>query len=197
MLVFAENPGRFIGGFNREFLSGFLKVLSSRHGSKRVFANAVYQEYISDKNHLHMNATRWDCLGSFVRFLGKEKICEVEETEKGWYIRWIDNSPGSLERKRLLEKKEKADLKTEEMQQKQLEMLVERAQQAAATATTIKVEETELQPQAAPISLSIQPIVLGGAIVPKKRLSLSALARQKETKAQPTAEGPVTKRVRL
>jgi DNA/RNA-binding protein KIN17 len=132
-----------------------------------------------------------------VRFLGKEKICEVEETEKGWYIRWIDNSPGSLERKRLLEKKEKADLKTEEMQQKQLEMLVERAQQAAATATTIKVEETELQPQAAPISLSIQPIVLGGAIVPKKRLSLSALARQKETKAQPTAEGPVTKRVRL
>jgi DNA/RNA-binding protein KIN17 len=36
-----------------------MKVLSRRFGTRRVKANTVYQEYISFKEHLHMNATRW------------------------------------------------------------------------------------------------------------------------------------------
>lgn len=55
-------------------------------GTKRVHANQVYQEYIADKLHLHMNATRWLTLTSFVKWLGREGHCTVDETEKGWFI---------------------------------------------------------------------------------------------------------------
>lgn len=56
----------------------------------------MYQEYIADKSHLHMNATRWVTLSEFVKHLGRSGIARVDETEKGWFIAWIDNSPQAL-----------------------------------------------------------------------------------------------------
>jgi DNA/RNA-binding protein KIN17 len=67
-----------------------------RFGTKRVLANRVYQEYISDKSHLHMNSTRWVTLTEFVKHLGRTGVARVDETEKGWFIAWIDNSPQAL-----------------------------------------------------------------------------------------------------
>jgi hypothetical protein len=46
MRVFADNPGRALGEFSGLFLKGFLDTLSHRHGTKRVLANTVYQEYV-------------------------------------------------------------------------------------------------------------------------------------------------------
>jgi len=71
-------------------------LVVTRFGTKRVFANRVYQEYIGDKGHLHMNATRWVTLTEFVKHLGRSGIAKVDETEKGWFIAWIDNSPKAL-----------------------------------------------------------------------------------------------------
>ena len=34
-----------------------------------------------------MNATHWDSLSAFVKHLGREGICEVDETPKGWFIK--------------------------------------------------------------------------------------------------------------
>ena len=59
-------------------------------------ANQVYQEYIADKSHLHMNSTRWVTLTEFVKHLGRSGIAKVDETEKGWFIAWIDSSPKAL-----------------------------------------------------------------------------------------------------
>lgn len=73
-----------------------LSPLLARFGTKRVLANRVYQEYIQDKNHLHMNATRWVTLTEFVKHLGRTSVARVDETEKGWFIAWIDNSPKAL-----------------------------------------------------------------------------------------------------
>jgi hypothetical protein len=56
----------------------------------------VYQEYIADKGHLHMNATRWVTLTEFAKHLGRTGVARVDETEKGWFIAWIDNSPQAL-----------------------------------------------------------------------------------------------------
>ena len=56
----------------REFEETFLEVLHRRFGTKRVHANIVYQEYISDRDHLHMNATQWETLTDLVKWLGKE-----------------------------------------------------------------------------------------------------------------------------
>ena len=61
-----------------------------------MLANRVYQEYISDKSHLHMNATRWVTLTEFIKHLGRTGVARVDETEKGWFIAWIDNSPKAL-----------------------------------------------------------------------------------------------------
>lgn len=61
-----------------------------------MLANRVYQEFIGDKQHLHMNATRWVTLTEFVKHLGRSGIARVDETEKGWFIAWIDSSPQAL-----------------------------------------------------------------------------------------------------
>jgi hypothetical protein len=65
-------------------------------GTKRVFANQVYQEYIQDKHHLHMNSTRWVTLTEFVKHLGRTGVARVDENEKGSFLAWIDNSPKAL-----------------------------------------------------------------------------------------------------
>ena len=70
--------------------------LYRRFGTKRVKANNVYQEYIQDKHHLHMNSTRWVTLTEFVKHLGRTGVARVDETEKGWFLAWIDNSPKAL-----------------------------------------------------------------------------------------------------
>ena len=43
-----------------------------------------------------MNATRWVTLTEFVKHLGRTGVAHVDETEKGWFIAWIDNSPKAL-----------------------------------------------------------------------------------------------------
>ncbi|GJD06475.1 DNA/RNA-binding protein KIN17 [Galdieria sulphuraria] len=87
MLLFADAPGRFVGQYSTEFRNAFLDVLKHRFGTKRVHANVVYQEYIKDRDHVHMNSTRWSTLTGFVAYLGREGFCEVEETEQGLFIR--------------------------------------------------------------------------------------------------------------
>jgi len=69
-----------------------------RFGTKRVKANTVYQEFIQDKHHQHMNSTRWVTLTEFVKHLGRTGVARVDETEKGWFLAWIDNSPRALEK---------------------------------------------------------------------------------------------------
>ena len=74
----------------REFEEGYLELLRRQFGTKRVNANNVYQEYIAFKEHLHMNATQWETLTDFVKHLGREGKCTVDETEKGWFVTYID-----------------------------------------------------------------------------------------------------------
>lgn len=54
----------------------------------------VYNEFIADRNHVHMNSTIWLTLTDFVKYLGREGKCKVEETEKGWFITLIRVSGG-------------------------------------------------------------------------------------------------------
>ena len=96
MLVVGESAGKHIADFSMQFQHDFVQLLSRRFGTKRVKANNVYQEFIQDRNHLHMNATRWVTLTEFVKHLGRTGVARVDETEKGWFIAWIDNSPKAL-----------------------------------------------------------------------------------------------------
>lgn len=121
MRIFAENPNKMLNEFSRDFEKGYLKVLSHRHGSSKVSANKIYQEYIADKEHVHMNATAWSSLSGFCQYLGREGKCLVEETEKGLFIQYIDQDPKALERKANMEARQIGELNEEERQKRMIE----------------------------------------------------------------------------
>ncbi len=74
-------------------LSGYMSLLRRQYSSKRVLANDVYVEYISNRHHMHMNATCWETLTQFVHHLAKRRLIKAEDSEKGWYITYIDRDP--------------------------------------------------------------------------------------------------------
>ena len=65
-------------------------------------------EYIRDKNHVRMNATKWVTLSGFCKYLGSSGQCKIDETEKGnsfISFTWIDRNPETLACQKDLEKK--------------------------------------------------------------------------------------------
>lgn len=129
MLLVGEDPRKHIQDFSNQFQRDFLSLLKTGHGEKKVHINHFYQEYISNKEHVHMNATRWPSLTEFAKYLGREGICRVEDTEKGLHISWIDNSPEALRRQDAIRKKERQDKGDEEREQRLIQEQVERAHQ--------------------------------------------------------------------
>lgn len=127
MLLVGEDPKKYIRQYSDEFKRDFLKLLQTSHGEKQVHINHFYQEYIANKEHIHMNATQWSSLTEFAKYLGREGLCRVEEGEKGIFIAWIDNSPEALRRQEALRRKERQDRGDEEMEQRMIEEQVRRA----------------------------------------------------------------------
>jgi DNA/RNA-binding protein KIN17 len=96
--------------FTREFRNDFLELLRRRFGShlkyygnnnfiivwvfsgstvshfvsgtKRVHNNIVYNEYISHREHIHMNATQWETLTDFTKWLGREG---KKSADRSWW----------------------------------------------------------------------------------------------------------------
>jgi len=126
LLLFADNSSKFMDGFSSEFNTCYVNTLKRRFGTKRVHANIVYQEYINDKDHIHMNSTRWLTLTDYVKWLGRKGICIVDETEKGWFVTYIDRDPETLRRQEEIERKKKLDLDDRERQQIFLDKQMER-----------------------------------------------------------------------
>jgi DNA/RNA-binding protein KIN17 len=135
MLLIGEDPRKAINDFSREFERDFLQLLRTGHGEKKINLNQFYQEYIANKQHVHMNATKWTSLTEFARYLGRAGICRVEEDEKngerggasGLMIGWIDNSPDALRRQEALKKKERQDKGDEEREQRMIAAQIRRA----------------------------------------------------------------------
>jgi DNA/RNA-binding protein KIN17 len=129
MRVFADNPYSVLDEFSQEFERGFLETLSSLHGTKRVKANTVYQEYIADKHHIHMNATKWTTLTGLCMHLGKESKAIVDETEKGWFIQYVDRDPKVLARQAQSEQRQKFELDEEERRKREIAVQVQAAEE--------------------------------------------------------------------
>ncbi|NWT21815.1 KIN17 protein, partial [Cardinalis cardinalis] len=126
LLLAAENPQQFMDYFSEEFRRDFLELLRRRFGTRRVHNNVVYNEYISHREHIHMNATQWETLTDFTKWLGREGLCRVDETPKGWYIQYIDRDPETIRRQQEQERKKKQDLDDEEKMAKLIEQQVRR-----------------------------------------------------------------------
>ncbi|XP_039225451.1 DNA/RNA-binding protein KIN17 [Crotalus tigris] len=126
LLLASENPQQFMDYFSEEFRNDFLELLRRRFGTKRVHNNIVYNEYISHREHIHMNATQWETLTDFTKWLGREGLCKVDETPKGWYIQYIDRDPETIRRQLEQEKKKKQDMDDEEKTARFIEQQVRR-----------------------------------------------------------------------
>lgn len=98
MALFRENPESFLNRYSDKFEKSFLSIFSQRYPNRQVDANMVYQDYIADKEHIHMNATRWQSLSAFVLYLKEKGIVELEETERGFLIKYIDPKQTALNR---------------------------------------------------------------------------------------------------
>ena len=87
------------------FPQGYTDILRRQFGTKRVRANVIYQEYIKEKDHIHMNSTRWMSLTGFVQYLGRIGIAKIDQNEKGCALgsglelmtsvrKWAGSRPG-------------------------------------------------------------------------------------------------------
>ncbi|KAI0123076.1 domain of Kin17 curved DNA-binding protein-domain-containing protein [Xylariales sp. AK1849] len=144
MMLIGEDPKRFINDYSRQFQRDFIQLLRTGHGEKSVHINHFYNEYIHNKEHIHMNATKWPSLTEFAKYLGREGICRVEENEKGIHIAWIDDSPEALRRKEVVRKKEMQDKGDEEREQRMIREQIKRAQnEAGARGDDLDAQEAE------------------------------------------------------
>lgn len=130
MLVVGEDPKKAINEYSRQFHDDFMRQLRTSHGTKSVHINHFYQEYIANKMHTHMNATKWPSLTEYAKYLGREGLCRVEETDKGLHIAWIDTSPEALKRAEAVRRKEMQDKGDEERELRLIREQQKRAEKA-------------------------------------------------------------------
>jgi DNA/RNA-binding protein KIN17 len=195
MLIVGENPHRHVSNFSRQFMGDFLQLLRTTHGEKRVHANHFYaSQYIANKTHVHMNATRWKTLTEFITFLGHSGICRVEQTEKGWFISWIDTSPEAMKKRDANLKRERMEKGEADREDRLIQEQVERARQEAiekqldalgpdvsdqdksTEPDSQKMDVDEEQPAA---SVSIAPITIQKPAILQKPASPPTLALKK------------------
>ncbi|WRT69862.1 uncharacterized protein IL334_006853 [Kwoniella shivajii] len=127
ILLLGPKAGAAINDFSQQFQSEFLLLLRTRHQTNRVRANAVYNEYIQDKHHVHMNSTKWVTLSGFIQTIGKQGIVHVDEDEKGIWITWVDNRPETLARQAASQRKDRSQMDGEERERKMLQDQIARA----------------------------------------------------------------------
>lgn len=150
-LIVAENPERFVGEFSQQFMDGFMYLVRTRFRSKRVLANTVFQEYIKERDHIHMNGTRWVTLTDFCNWLDQQGIVKAEESERGVMITYIDNDPDKLRRQNLEAKS--LEREREAIERNKLESL----KQMEATKKLIK-DNIEIEKVPEPVPILIMPI---------------------------------------
>lgn len=132
MQLVGEDPKKYINSFSNDFQRDFLQLLRVAHGEKFIGANRFYNEYIRDKEHVHMNATKWNSLSEFVKFLGREGIVNVREDEKdGLMIAWRDTSVEAVRRREEIRAQEQAEARYGSGEDKMLKRMEKRAREEA------------------------------------------------------------------
>ncbi|WPH00787.1 zinc finger protein RTS2 [Acrodontium crateriforme] len=180
MLLVGEDPKKYIENYSQQFKRDFLQLLKTAHGEKKINMNNFYQEYIKDKEHVHMNATKWPSLTEFAKYLGREGICRVEEGDKGLEISFIDDSPEAIRRREDVKRKEMQAKGDEDLEAKMLARQIKKAKEEAA----LNAKATEQpKPTENMDHIKVEPI--------KVSLSLGTKAAQKQAPAAKAADDAV------
>ncbi|EFJ35263.1 hypothetical protein SELMODRAFT_79872 [Selaginella moellendorffii] len=131
MQIFGMSPGKFVGQFSHDFESAFMEHMKRNHRSSRVAANVVYNAYIQDRTHVHMNSSRWATLTDFVKYLGRTGKCKVEDTPKGWFLTYIDREPETLLREGQKQKRIAAEAAGEDRHEREIVSMIKKAKKSS------------------------------------------------------------------
>ncbi|XP_070784747.1 DNA/RNA-binding protein KIN17 [Enoplosus armatus] len=190
LLLASEDPNKFMDYFSDEFKSDFLELLSRRFGTKRVHNNIVYNEYISDREHVHMNSTQWETLTDFTKWLGREGFCKVDETPKGWYVQYIDRDPETIRRQEEQARKKKQDLDDEERSARFIEEQVRRGRGGKETEETPVYTELKRESEEEKVAFNMGASTsVAGPSRLSSALGASALKAAASTKRKDTSSG--------
>lgn len=141
MQIVGEDPRKYIANFSNDFQRDFISLLRTAHGEKFISANRFYNEYIRDKEHVHMNATKWSSLTEFTKYLGREGICHVKEDEKdGLMIAWRDTSIAAVQRRNEIAEQEAAEARSGAGEDRILKKMAKRAQEEAEMKKAIEAK---------------------------------------------------------
>ncbi len=172
MKNFCHDSSSILDSFSQQFEKNYLDVLYKRHRTNKMNANVVYQEVIQDKEHVHMNATKWNTLTDFVQYLGKSGKCVVEETERGWYVTFIERDPTILAQQENYKRRVESEKAEEEKVRVRMEkQRVEAAKLMDRVGLGVKVEASNLVrgEEDAPIEIALtMSKSMGGASSNKK-----------------------------
>ncbi|TQE07139.1 hypothetical protein C1H46_007192 [Malus baccata] len=135
MQIFGENSNRIVDGYSEEFERSFLDLMKQSHRFSRIASTIVYNEYINDRHHVHMNSTEWATLTEFLKYLGRTGKCKVDETLKGWFITYVDRDSEMLFKERLKNKHLWADMVDEEKQEREIKKQIDRVCQSMPVGT--------------------------------------------------------------
>lgn len=119
-----------------------------------------------------MNATRWVTLTEFAKHLGRSGIARVDETEKGWFIAWIDSSPKALAKQEASIKKDRATRDDEQRERTLISEQIERAKlekeasgEASASPPVEEGLKREEGAEKVVLSLSAKPVATSDTTV--------------------------------
>jgi DNA/RNA-binding protein KIN17 len=162
--LFSEQSTGRLNSYSREFEANFLATLRTRHTTTEVNANNVYQEVIQDRTHVHMNSTIWATLGDFVKYLGRTGKCHVRETERGWYVSYIEQDAARLAMRVTYEQRHEAEQEAERLERERTDrQRVEAAKALDRIHVDQEVKPTELDPnREATVKVKIDHSVVGG-----------------------------------
>lgn len=178
IMVVGEDPRKYINNYSNQFKRDFLSLLRSSHGEKKVYINHFYNEYIKDKEHVHMNATRWPSLTEFAKYLGRESICKITEGERGIEIQWIDDSPEAVQRREDVRRKDLQAKGDEDMESRLLAQQIKRAKQSQV----VPLEPPTMSPQVNEEAIQAAPV----------KFSLGSNSKTAAKPAEPKVEPPST-----
>ena len=71
-----------------------------------------------------MNSTHWTTLTGFAKYLGKEGKAVVDETEKGWFVAYIDRDPATIARQAARDQRNAAEVDEEVRESRKIEQQI-------------------------------------------------------------------------
>lgn len=186
-----------INDFSKQFQDQFISSLRTYHGEKSINANRFYNQLIQQKDHVHLNSTKWSSLSQFIQDLTKQGLINVkvedegDQSLNGLDISYINNSSEEILRKNSLRKHIENDKSDEQLSMKLLNDQIKRGEELKK-AEDVNEEKDEVDFTDRPSDANPIKIKLGGlkkqevTNLPKK---VNAFKISKPSKANPLKKG--------